>query len=95
MGLSKEELAHVALLSRLELSDEMAEKTAAQLSQILDYIAKLDELDTSDVEPMSHPGALSSVFRDDVPTGSLPREEATRNAPAEVEGFFRVPRVIE
>ena len=95
MGLTKAELMHVALLARLELGEEAIEKTAAELNKVLDYIAKLNELDTTGVEPMSHPGALSSVFRDDTPTGSLPRDEATRNAPSEVKGFFRVPRVIE
>ena len=95
MGLTKAELTHVALLARLELTDDAVERTAEQLGKVLDYIAKLDELDTSGVEPLSHPGALSSVFREDVPTGSLPREEAMRNAPAQADGFFRVPRVIE
>ena len=95
MGLSKEEVKHVALLSRLDLSDEMVENMASQLSRVLDYIAKLNELDTSNVEPMSHPGALSNVFREDVPTGSLDVKAALQNAPASAEGFFRVPRVIE
>jgi len=62
---------------------------------VLDLFAKLNELDTTGVEPLSHPGALASVLRDDVPTGSLPREAALRNAPDAADGFFRVPRVIE
>ena len=73
----------------------MAEKMAAQLSQVLGFIAKLNELDTSGVEPLSHPGALSSVLRDDAPAGSLDREAALKNAPDQTDGFFRVPRVIE
>jgi len=95
MGLSKKEVDWVAHLARLEISDEMAEKMAGQLSQVLDLIAKLNELDTTGVEPLSHPGALASVLRDDVPAGSLPREAALRNAPDAADGFFRVPRVIE
>ena len=95
MGLSKEEIAWVAHLSRLELSDDAMERMSAQLSRVLDYIEKLNELDTSDVEPMSHPGALSSVFRDDVPSGSLDLESALKNAPERDEDFFRVPRAIE
>jgi aspartyl-tRNA(Asn)/glutamyl-tRNA(Gln) amidotransferase subunit C len=95
MGLSKKEVDWVAHLARLDLSEEMAEKMAGQLSQILDLYAKLNELDTTGVEPLSHPGALASVLRDDVPAGSLPREEALRNAPDAADGFFRVPRVIE
>ena len=95
MALTKEEVAHVALLSRLELSDDMAEKMADQLSRVLDYIAKLNELDTERVEPLSHPGALSNVFRDDAPKPSLAVREALKNAPDKANGFFRVPRVIE
>jgi len=95
MGLSKKEVAWVAHLARLELSEEGIERMSEQLSRVLDYIEKLNELDTSGVEPMCHPGELSSVFRDDVPSGSLDAEAALRNAPATAKGFFRVPRVIE
>jgi len=95
MGLSKKEVDRVAHLARLDLSEEMAEKMAGQLSQVLDLFAKLNELDTTGVEPLSHPGALASVMRDDVPADSLPREAALQNAPDAAEGFFRVPRVIE
>jgi aspartyl-tRNA(Asn)/glutamyl-tRNA(Gln) amidotransferase subunit C len=95
MGLSKEEVDRVAHLARLDLSEEMAGKMAGQLSQVLELVAKLNELDTTGVEPLSHPGALANVMRDDVPAGSLPREAALQNAPDAAEGFFRVPRVIE
>lgn len=95
MGLSKQEVDWVANLARLELNGEMAEKMAAQLSQVLGFIAKLNELDTAGVEPLSHPGALTSVFRDDAPAASLDREAALKNAPDQTDGFFRVPRVIE
>jgi aspartyl-tRNA(Asn)/glutamyl-tRNA(Gln) amidotransferase subunit C len=95
MSLSKKEVDAVAHLARLEISGEMAEKMAGQLNQVLDLIAKLNELDTTGVEPLSHPGALASVWREDIPTGSLPRESALQNAPDKADGFFRVPRVIE
>ncbi len=95
MSLTKEQVERVARLARLELSDEMAEKMADQLSRVLEYIAKLNELDTADVEPISHPGALTNVFREDVRTDSLDREASLKNAPDKSEGFFRVPRVIE
>ena len=78
MALSKEEVERVALLARLELSEEMAAKMAAQLNQVLDYVAKLNELDTSRTEPMSHPGAPANVFRDDTPTGSEVQESLER-----------------
>ena len=95
MSLTTKDVAWVAHLSRLELPDETIEKMTAQLSDVLDYIEKLNELDTSDVEPMSHPGALSNVFREDEPGQSLPVDEALRNAPDRADGCFRVPRVIE
>ncbi len=95
MSLSKADVLRVAHLGRLELTEETAAKMADQLSQVLDYFAKLNELDTDSVEPLSHPGALSSVFREDVPTPSLPVEEALKNAPEQQGGCFRVPRVIE
>ena len=95
MGLSKQEVDRVANLARLDLNEAMAEKMAVQLSQVLGFIAKLNELDTSGVEPLSHPGALTSVFRDDAPAASLDREAALKNAPDQTDGFFRVPRVIE
>lgn len=94
MALSKEDICHVAHLSRLELSDMMAVKMAGQLSRMLDYFAKLNELDTDSTEPMSHPGALSNVFREDAPKPSLSVEEALKNAPDRQAGCFRVPRVI-
>ena len=95
MAMTPKDVAWVAHLARLELSAEMAEKMTAQLSAVLDYIAKLDELDTDGVEPLSHPGALHGVFREDEPAASLDRADALRNAPDQADGCFRVPRVIE
>jgi len=73
----------------------MCEKMAVQLSQVLDYIEKLNELNTDGVEPLSHPGAVTNVFRDDVPAGSIENDQALKNAPDKLNGCFRVPRVIE
>ena len=95
MSLTKQEVAWVAHLSRIDLSDEMAEKMAGQLSQVLDYIAQLNEADTANVAPMSHAGGLANVFREDAPAPSLPPDDALRNAPDRAGDYFRVPRVIE
>jgi len=95
MSLSKKEVAWVAHLSRLELSDDEIGAMTNDLSAVLDHFEKLKELDTSNVEPMSHPGELSSVFREDVNVPSLSPEDALKNAPEQAQGFFRVPRVIE
>lgn len=68
---------------------------AQQMSSILDYMAKLNELDTEDVPPMSHVLDLSNVFRDDEAEARITRDEALRNAPESDSEYFRVPKVIE
>ena len=95
MGLTRQDVAWAATLARLQLDDAAIEKMTTQLSHVLDCFAKLNELDTTAIEPMSHPGAIRNVFRDDAPTGSLGRDDALKNAPDASDGFFRVPRVIE
>ena len=95
MALSRSEIEHVALLSRLELDEETRERMTEQLGRVLDYIEKLNELDTENVEPMSHPGELKNVFREDEPRGSLDPDDALANAPDRSKSSFRVPRVIE
>ncbi|RKY03090.1 Asp-tRNA(Asn)/Glu-tRNA(Gln) amidotransferase subunit GatB [Candidatus Poribacteria bacterium] len=89
-----EEVEAVANLARLEFSEEEKKQFTSQLERILNYIDKLNELDTSDVEPTSHVLPIKNVFRDDVPKPSYPREEMLKNAPDPVEGYFAVPKVI-
>ena len=88
-------VAYVAKLARLELSDEERQRFARQLGSILEYCAKLNELDTGQVEPTSHVLAASNVFRDDVPGSPLAREAILEGAPEHEDGFFKVPPVIE
>jgi len=95
MGLSREDVDRVAALSRLELDEATRQEMADQLGRVLAYMAKLDELDTSAVEPMLRPNAGVNVFRPDVGAPSLDPEEALLNAPDRVKTFFRAPRVIE
>jgi len=95
MPLSREEVLHVALLARLELSEEEIERYTWELNRVLEHIEKLKELDTEGVEPTSHAVPLSNVFRPDEPGEPLPREEVLMNAPDAVDGYFRVPRVVE
>lgn len=95
MSLSRDDVDRAALLSRLELDEETCAQMTEQLSRVLAYMDKLNELDTRNVEPMSHPGELRNVFREDEPTGSIDRDRALMNAPDRVKGAFRVPRVIE
>jgi aspartyl-tRNA(Asn)/glutamyl-tRNA(Gln) amidotransferase subunit C len=94
MKITREEVEHVAKLARLELKAQELETFGRQLSEILTYIDKLNELDTSGVEPMSHAVGVMNVFREDETGKSLDVEEALGNAPARQEGFFRVPKVL-
>jgi len=95
MRISKQEIEHIASLARLSLSEEEKELFGSQLSSILDYMEKLNELDTRDIEPTSHVLPLSNVMRDDIPRPSIPREDALLNAPDHTDKFYRVPKIIE
>lgn len=95
MKISDKEIEHIALLSRLEISEEEKKIFAEQLSTILDYIDKLNELDTHDIEPTSHVIPLNNVMREDIPSLSLSREDALMNAPEHTEKFYRVPKIID
>ncbi len=95
MKISLKEVSHIAHLARLELTEEELEKFSIQLSKILSYMDKLNELDTSNIEPTSHVIPIKNVFRDDVVFPSLSSEEALRNSPERTDNFFRVPRIIE
>jgi aspartyl-tRNA(Asn)/glutamyl-tRNA(Gln) amidotransferase subunit C len=94
MSVTIKEVEHIAALARLQFSDEEKEKFTHQLNDILQYIEKLNELDTSKVEPLSHVIELSNVFREDVEKPSISAEEALKNAPAKVDTLFKVPKVI-
>jgi aspartyl-tRNA(Asn)/glutamyl-tRNA(Gln) amidotransferase subunit C len=93
--IDKKTIEHVALLARLEMSEEEKELLVSQLGDILTYIEKLKELDTSRVEPMAFATATKNVFREDQPRPSLNLEEALKNAPERLQDFFKVPKVIE
>ncbi len=95
MSISREEVLHVAHLARLEFDEEEVERFTEQLGEILSYVAKLEELDTKEVEPTYHALKLSNVFREDQVKESLPVEKALQNAPERENGFFVVPKVIK
>lgn len=92
--ITPETVRHVALLSRLELAEGEAEKYAGDLDQILHYVEKLKELDTTNVPPTSHSFKMINVFREDVVQPSLTAEEATANAPEAEDNYFKVPAVL-
>lgn len=93
--ITKKEVEYVAELARLFLSEEEKELYAHQLNDILSFAEKINELDTEEIAPTSHPLSLENVFRQDDVRESLPCEEALSNAPQKKMGYFRVPRVIE
>lgn len=93
--LSIEEVGRVAHLARLELTDAEKQRLTGQLNDLLAQFARLQELDTTDIEPTSHPLPLRNVMRDDVARPSLPRETATQNAPEKRDGNFIVPQIVE
>ncbi|HGE70941.1 TPA: Asp-tRNA(Asn)/Glu-tRNA(Gln) amidotransferase subunit GatC [Candidatus Poribacteria bacterium] len=90
-----EQVEHVANLARLRFNEEEKQRLAIQLEAILEYIEKLNELDTDDVPPTSHVIPVKNVVREDVVKPSLSREEALANAPSPVDGLFEVPKIIE
>ena len=89
--ISDETIEYVGILAKLELSDE--EKEA--MGRMLDYIDKLNELDTSGVEPMSHVFPMTNVFREDVVTNGDERDKILLNAPEQKDGAFKVPKTVE
>ncbi len=95
MKISKEEVVKVAELARLEFTDEELDRFTEQLGNILAYIQKLAELDTTGVEPTSHVLDIATPLRDDRVVEWLTQEEALSNAPEKEDGFFVVPQVIE
>ena len=95
MSISREEVLHVAHLARLEFSDEEVERFTTQLADILNYVAKLNELDTSEVATTYHAIPLSNVFRKDEVKPSFHLDEVLANAPERENGFFAVPKVIK
>ena len=95
MADTKIDVKYVAHLARLKLSPEEEQKFGPQLDQLLGYIAKLNELDVSQVEPTAHAVPLVNVTRPDAARPSLPHEDALRNAPAQAGGLFVVPKIVE
>ena len=89
------DVKYVAHLARIQLTPEEEQKHGAQLGHILGYIEKLKELDVSGVEPTAHAVPLVNVTRADELRPSLPHDDAMRNAPAQANGLFVVPKIVE
>lgn len=94
MSVKKEDVLYIASLAKLKFDDSEIEKFTEQFNEILSYIEKLNELDTSNIEPLSHPFETNNVFRNDELKNSVSTEDALKNSPSRTEEFFRVPKVI-
>ncbi len=95
MNADRETLRKMAHLARLELKEEDETHMLNDLNRILTWVEKLSEIDTSNVEPLTHVTEDMNVMRDDVVSETLPREKALQNAPKHDGKHFRVPKVIE
>jgi aspartyl-tRNA(Asn)/glutamyl-tRNA(Gln) amidotransferase subunit C len=95
MSLSIDDVAKVAILARLRVSPDELQMFTGQLNSIMDYVAELQELETTGVEPLAHGIEVRNVFRDDVRGPALPREAALANAPKRDQECFLVPAVLE
>ena len=93
--ISDEPIEYVGILAKLELSDEEKEQAKKDMGSMLDYIDKLNELDTTGVEPMSHVFPVNNVFREDVVTNGDDRDNILANAPEEKDGAFVVPKTFD
>ena len=93
--ITREEVAKLAELARLDLPESELDEYAKQLEIILESVAKVGEVSTKDVKPMSHATGLENVFREDVTKESLSRDEILRSAPATEDDRFRVPRILD
>lgn len=92
--INDETIEYVGILSKLELSGEEKEQAKADMGRMLDYIDKLNELDTEDTEPMTHLFPVTNVFREDEVTNADIREDILKNAPGVKDGMFKVPRTV-
>ena len=92
--ISDETIEYVGILAKLELSEEEKEQAKADMGKMLDYIDKLNELDTSGVEPMSHVFPVNNVFREDVVTNGDGHDDTLANARCAKDDGFKVPKTI-
>ena len=93
-AISRDDVAHLAKLARIEMTPAELDHMASELEQILGAVKRVQEVATSDITPTSHPLSMSNVFRDDVVKPSLTNDEALSGAPAQAEDRFKVPQIL-
>ena len=95
MSVDRATVRRIARLARIAITDNEAERLEAELSGILDWVAQLDELDTSNVEPMTRVAAMTIKQRDDVVTDGFCADDILKNAPKVDDHYFVVPKIVE
>jgi aspartyl-tRNA(Asn)/glutamyl-tRNA(Gln) amidotransferase subunit C len=96
MSVSKEEVERIAKLAKLRFSEEEKERLSGEMSEILNYIDKLNEIPgMENVKPLENINETENVFREDIAVSCLTKEEALKNAPEKTENFFKVPKVLD
>jgi len=95
MDIDIKQVEQVASLSRINLTDEEKDAFREQLTDILGYIEKLNELDTDGIQPMAYATAQKNIFREDKQESSFPRQKILELSPSSSNGFFKVPKVLE
>lgn len=94
MSVTINDVKKIAELARLEFSEKDIENYTDEMNKILGYVEKLNELNTENVDPLSHPIENTNIFREDMVKKSTDREEALKNAPDATSEHFKVPKVI-
>jgi len=95
MKITKKDVEHVATLARLQFDDEELDLFTHQLNDILGYFEKLQQVDTTNVEPSTHAVQLTNALREDIQKESLSAEKSLQNAPDSERSYFKVPKIIE
>jgi aspartyl-tRNA(Asn)/glutamyl-tRNA(Gln) amidotransferase subunit C len=93
MDISKKTVAHIADLAELSFDDKELEMFSSQLTEIIRHVATIAAIDTKGINPTSHVIISGNVLREDVQAGSLSKKDALKNAPAEMDGGFKVPKI--
>jgi len=92
--IKREDVEYLSKLARIELTEEEKTKFEKELEKIVEYVSKLNEVNTDNVEPCYHVGKIKNVFREDIPSDFPSKEEIIKNAPQREKNLFKVPRII-
>ncbi len=95
MSVTKSDVEHIAKLAKLEIKEDEITEFTSQFNKVLEYVDKLNELDTNNVKPLLHPVEGENVFREDIRKNSIITEDALKNSESKTDEYFKVPKVIK